>query len=73
MNSSNMMIHVRFAPDGSVTHIGECPASLDLQQWFNLLSREAGFHYQALSGGRGLFSLSPETLTQLTAKSVEVA
>jgi len=73
MNSSDQMIHVRFAPDGSVIQIGACPAGLTLQQWFNLLSNQGGFHYQSLSGGRGLFRLPPELLERLSTKPVEVA
>ena len=38
MASNATVIHVRFAPDGSVTEIGERPASLTAQQWFDRLS-----------------------------------
>lgn len=52
-----VMIHVRFSPDGSVMEIGERPASLAPQDWFNLLSDKVGTSFQPLSGGRGLFRL----------------
>lgn len=55
--SENTMIHVRFAPDGSVTEIGERPEALSAQQWFNWLSLNAADHYKALAGGRGYFRL----------------
>ncbi len=58
MSEDRVMIHVRFAPNGGVTEIGERPASLSAQDWFNLLSDYAGMSYQALSGGRGLFRLT---------------
>ena len=58
MSEVEVMIHARFAPDGSVMEIGERPAALTAQQWFNALSQKAATHYQALSGGRGLFRLS---------------
>jgi hypothetical protein len=60
MSEDRVMIHVRFAPNGGVTEIGERPASLSAQDWFNLLSDNAGMSYQALSGGRGLFRLTRE-------------
>ncbi len=58
MSEDRVMIHVRFAPNGSVTEIGERPASSSAQDWFNLLSDTVGMSYEALSGGRGLFRLT---------------
>lgn len=58
MEPDQIMIHVRFSPDGSVVEIGERPADSTPQQWFDLLSRAAGGAFQPLSGGRGLFRLS---------------
>lgn len=57
MENDVVMIHVRFAPDGSVTQIGERPTATAAQAWFNRLSEKAGMSYQALSGGRGVFRL----------------
>jgi hypothetical protein len=51
------LIHLRFQPDGTVIEIGERPASVAAQTWFNYLSRNTHNCYQALSGGRGLFRL----------------
>lgn len=53
-----VMIHVRFAPNGSVVEIGERPDGLSPQDWFNVLSDNAGMKYQPLSGGRGVFRLT---------------
>lgn len=58
MENEQVMIHVRFAADGSVTEIGERPPAISAQAWFNLLSDSAGNAYNALSGGRGLFRLT---------------
>lgn len=58
MSEAEVMIHVRFAADGSVTEIGERPAPLSAQDWFNCLSDSDGDAYSALSGGRGLFRLT---------------
>ena len=65
MSNDSVMIHVRFAPDGTVLEIGERPTGLGAQDWFNRLSTEAANVYQALSGGRGLFRLSPAQLQSL--------
>lgn len=66
-----VVIHVRFAPDGSVTEIGERPTGLDAQQWFNRLSDKAGNSFQALSGGRGFFRLGAEVITALKAAALQ--
>jgi len=65
MENDKVMIHVRFAPDGTVTEIGERPAALSAQAWFNRLSDAAGDGYQSLSGGRGLFRLPRERVDAL--------
>ncbi|GMV56812.1 MAG: hypothetical protein AMXMBFR6_26170 [Betaproteobacteria bacterium] len=70
MDNPTTMIHVRFAPNGTVTEIGERPPALSPQQWFNLLTQEAGQHYQPLSGGRGLFRVQPEALVALKQRSI---
>lgn len=62
---SNVLIHVRFAPNGLVTEIGERPASVEPHAWFDLLSAKAGGSYQALSGGRGVFRLSRDEIAVL--------
>ena len=58
MNTDSVMIHVRFAPNGSVTEIAERPEAASAQKWFDLLTERAGDSFQALSGGRGVFRIS---------------
>lgn len=58
MNSEEVLIHVRFSPDGAVTDIGERPAAATPQSWFNQLATRFGEAYQPLSGGRGLFRIA---------------
>jgi hypothetical protein len=65
MENSEIMIHVRFSPDGTVREISARPLTLSAQDWFNRLSTEAASAYQALSGGRGLFRLSSAQLKSL--------
>ncbi len=65
METVKVLIHVRFAPNGLVVEIGERPAALSPQEWFDLLSDKAGTHYQPLAGGRGLFRLEHQELDTL--------
>lgn len=69
MEQSLVMIHVRFANDGTVREIGECPSGTSPQDWFDTLSRHSDNQYAALSGGRGIFRFAPEVLAQI--KSAE--
>jgi hypothetical protein len=67
MSEIQVVIHVRFAPDGSVTAAGEQPESLSPQEWFNRLSLKMGTAYQALSGGRGVFRIARRDVDALKA------
>lgn len=58
MEAPNVVLHARFAPNGTVVEISERPDRLTPQQWFNFLSEKAGLAYQALAGGRGVFRMS---------------
>ena len=67
MESSQIMVHVRFNPNGTVMEISECPAAATSQQWFDYLSRNTLDQYASLSGGRGFFKVAPEDLAALKA------
>lgn len=55
MPDDKVMIHVLFAPDGSVTEIDECPADLTAQAWFDRLSgQRCRWLPDALRGARDL-------------------
>jgi hypothetical protein len=69
-DTNQTIIHVRFAPNGEVTEIGERPAALAAQDWFNTLSAKAGTSYQPLAGGRGVFRLSRDDVTRLQQTAV---
>ena len=73
MDSQNVIIHVRFAPNAAVVEISERPESLSPQDWFNCLSDKAGSAYQALSGGRGVFRLTRGKIDALKAESAQSA
>lgn len=68
--TTETLIHVRFAPNGSVTEIGERPLSTTAQSWFDRLTERAGDSFSALSGGRGLFRLPREKVDELKASFV---
>lgn len=70
MNGELVMIHVRFAPNGTVMEIGERPSGASAQDWFNLLSRNTQNVYQALSGGRGLFRLPRAQVSTLQTQAM---
>ncbi len=63
--TDKILVHVRFNNDGAVLEIAERPASLSPQQWFTKLSEKAGDAFQALTGGRGVFRLSPAEIEAL--------
>ncbi len=71
MTTNAIVIHVRFAPDGSVTEIGERPASLTAQQWFDRLSGKYAMDFQALSGGRGVYRVDAEKVEALKAAALQ--
>ncbi|OPY94649.1 hypothetical protein A5906_12815 [Bradyrhizobium sacchari] len=57
MNSQEIIIHVRFAPNGRVIQISERPAKLTPNQWFDVLNTRASSAYRPLARGRGMFRL----------------
>jgi hypothetical protein len=65
MENNQVMVHVRFAIDGTVKEIGERPAEVGVQEWFNRLSVGAANYYQALAGGRGVFRVPSELIETL--------
>ncbi|WP_137042994.1 hypothetical protein [Pseudolabrys sp. FHR47] len=69
MDADLVIIHARFAPNGTVVEISERPSALAPQDWFNFLSDRAGDAYQTLSGGRGVFRLTRGKVDQLKAES----
>ena len=69
MSTRATIIHVRFAPDGTVTEIGERPISLSAQDWYGKLAGTFGSSFEALSGGRGVFRVSPDDILALKASA----
>lgn len=73
MSLDVVIIHARFAPNGTVVEIGERPAALTPQEWFNYLADNAGDHYQALAGGRGVFRIAKADVEGFKASSIKAA
>lgn len=57
-----VIIHVRFHPNGRVNTVNHRPESVSPQDWFDLLCRAAPSSYQALAGGRGVFRIPSNQL-----------
>jgi hypothetical protein len=66
MTLPDVLVHLAFRNDGAVTHITAKPEFATPQQWFDHLSQNAASRYQPLSGGRGVFRLSPSDLGRLS-------
>lgn len=73
MDTQKLILHTRFAPNGTVVEISERPGGLTPQAWFNFLSDKAGDVYQTLAGGRGVFRLTREELTALKQAATPAA
>jgi hypothetical protein len=73
MEPENILIHLRFAPNGTVVEIGERPTALSPQQWFDRLSLKYGNAYQVFAGGRGIFRLTRAEIDALNADSASTA
>ena len=72
-DAAKVLIHVRFAPNGTVVEISERPAHVSPQDWFDFLSSNTLDRYQALAGGRGVFRLSRAEVNALKARTANAA
>ncbi|MGY4281933.1 hypothetical protein ACVWXO_001153 [Bradyrhizobium sp. LM2.7] len=68
-----IIIHVRFAPNGRVIQISERPARLTPDQWFDVLRDRAGSAYRPLSRGRGVFRLTRAAVDTFKQETVTPA
>ncbi len=74
MSTTDVVIHVRFAANGTIAEIGERPTGLTPQEWFDFLATKVGeTSYQAFSGGRGIYRLSREQVDSLKAEATPSA
>ena len=73
MEPDKILIHFRFAPNGTIVEIGERPQGLTPQQWFDVLSLNAIDARQGFAGARGVFRLTRERIDALKAESEKSA
>ncbi|MFO1107726.1 MAG: hypothetical protein U1E61_00935 [Bradyrhizobium sp.] len=73
MDTQSVILHARFAPNGTIVEIGERPADLPPQEWFDFLSGKAANAYQTLAGGRGVFRLTRSELETLKQQAASAA
>ncbi len=72
MSEDKLIIHARFAGNGTIAEISERPAGLDPQEWFDFLSYRRALQYSALAGGRGVFRLTRADVDALKAEALAV-
>jgi hypothetical protein len=70
MALSETVIHAFYYPDGTIKEIGQRPASITGQQWFNFLCNKVPHTGQPLSGGRHVFRVPTTDLEALKAEAV---
>lgn len=52
-----VLVHVRYQPNGEILSIGETPEGLSAVRWLKHLFDTASPYYQTLAGGRGFFRI----------------
>jgi hypothetical protein len=71
---NQVVVHVRFAPNGDVVEVGERVKGKNPQEWFDFLAAKyGGQHYLGLSGGRGVFRLTKDQLELAKSEAAPVA
>jgi hypothetical protein len=53
----DVLVHVRYQPNGEIFSIGEKPERLSPSEWLKHLLETASPYYQTLAGGRGFFRI----------------
>jgi hypothetical protein len=60
-----VLVHVRYQPNGEIFSIGEKPERLSASEWLKHLLATASPHYQTFAGGRGFFRIPRENYAAL--------
>ncbi len=69
MVATDIVIHGRYAQDGTILEIGERPDGVSPQQWFNLLCVKIPEAAKPLAGGRIIFRVSAPELETLKTEA----
>ncbi len=64
--TGDVVIEVRFHPNGLVNMINHRPANMEPQDWFDFLCMNSA-NYRALSGGRGTFAIPNDKFEEICA------
>ncbi len=67
-SAGDVLVHVRYRPDGEIFSIGEKPERLSEGQWLKHLLATASPYYQTLAGGRGFFRIPRQAFAALTGQ-----
>lgn len=67
MAQDEVLVHVRFFNDGSVSEIAERPTQLSPQAWFDVLNTKFATKYHALAGGRAYFKVPQSDIAAVKA------
>ncbi len=67
--TGNVVIDVRFHPNGLVNMINNRPANMEPQDWFDFLCKNT-VSFRPLSGGRGSFTISNDEFAQICAQRI---
>ena len=62
-----VVIHTRYALDGTTLEIGERPEGLSPNEWFAILSDKAAKYGEPLAGGRFIFKVPADELAAIKA------
>ncbi len=68
----DVIVNIRFFPDGTVNTIDNRPSDMSAQAWFHHLCRTAPNYFQVFAGGRGHYRIpfeSFQTILSQTAKA----
>lgn len=69
---SDIIVNVRFLPNGLVNTITQKPEHLSPQDWFDYLCKAVPLAYRPLSGGRGTFTIEADDFTALRSALPQV-
>jgi hypothetical protein len=73
METKTVTIHCRYALDGTTLEIGERPEGLNPNEWFKVLSEQAGDTGEPLAGGRFVFKVPADKLAEIKASVAKAA
>lgn len=67
----DVIVNIRFFPDGTVNTIDNRPAQISAQDWFHLLCRKAPFSFCSLAGGRGHYRIPFANFQAIVAEAAK--